>query len=382
MIEQKKDKSVGLITIHNIINFGSILQTYATYKSVTELGYDCKVIDYKYPNRYHIRLLKSQGEFTAQSIVRSAKTYLINLLTFPNAIIQKRKFRNFLKEELTFTQVYKNIREISAKPPFFDIYLTGSDQVWNPKYLNEDTTFLLSFVSEKAKKIAYGASFGSSVLPDQYHDLYKHHLKSYSHISVREKSGITVIEELTSQGAQNVLDPTLLLSGEQWDKIGKPLHIKNKYILCYLVNYMFSPYPFAYELIDRIKELTGFDVIIIGGSYTRWLKSGYKIKNSVGPEEFLTLVSNASFVITSSFHGIAFSINYSKPFYLILNRNPNTDDRGISLLRSLGIEDRAIIKDSPLPRNLDMEVDFTLVNNRLNELRKASIDFLREALDG
>ena len=308
-----KRKTVGLITIHNINNFGSALQTYATFKMVEKLGYQCTVINYKYPNYSNIIIPKKQN--SNFSLRNTFINPLLNFLNKRNSVHKTRIFKSFFDKNLTMTKEYSSKEELEKSLPNFDIYLTGSDQVWNPKYCGNDTTFLLSFAPNDSKKISYAASFGNNEIPNEFADIYKKLLFQYKYISVRESSGVEVLKDLTNKEAKHVLDPTLLLKSSDWNKISGSIGSRKPYILCYILSYSFNPFPFAYKLVEHIKKLTGYDVVWIEGSMKNILKRGYKNVKDVGPKEFLGLFNEASFVITSSFHGTAFSINFNKPFY-------------------------------------------------------------------
>lgn len=380
-------KKVGLITIHGICNFGSVFQTYALQKKVESLGFDCEVINYKYPNEYHKTKYRDKNPYAKVNKVKDTyfdlwRKRFYYRLNFAGRYTQKmiQKFRSFVETFLKTTSEYSTIESLFECEGMYDIYLTGSDQVWNPRYMHEDVSFLLPF-TESENKIAFSASFGTSDIPDKYKELYKPLLSHYKHISTREQSGTTLVKEICSKPAQCTCDPTLLLNGDEWSNLisDKPL-VKGKYILCYVLTYTSDPYPYASDLIEYIRKQLGYKVVCIDDPDKYWLNPRFINKNGCGPLDLLNLFKNASFIISSSFHGAAFSVNLKKDFYSILPPNIN-DERQESFLKRIGAEDRIIRVGDPMPKPEDLRVkNWDEVSNRLNDYRKESMNYLENAL--
>lgn len=380
-------KKVGLITIHGICNFGSVFQTFALQKKVESLGYDCEVINYKYPNEYHKAKYKdknpyatvNEGKDTYFDLWRKRFYYRFNYARrYSQMMIQK--YKRFVDTYLKTTSEYSSIESLFECEGKYDIYLTGSDQVWNPRYMHEDVSFLLPFTESK-NKIAFSASFGTSDIPDQYKELYKPLLSQYKHISTREQSGTTLVNEICSKPAQCTCDPTLLMNGDEWENLikDKPL-VKGKYILCYVLTYTSDPYPYASGLIEYIRKQLGYKVVCIDDPDKYWLNQRFINKNGCGPLDLLNLFKNASFIISSSFHGAAFSVNLKKDFYSILPPNIN-DERQESFLKIVGAEDRIIRVGDPMPNPGELHVkNWDGVSNRLNDYREESMSYLEHAL--
>lgn len=377
-------KKTGLITIHRIYNYGSALQTYATVKSVEKLGYECTVIDYAYPNEFHLKNAPFYLEEKPQaklSLEQRLYRKLMNHLIKQDAETLYTTFKSFLEKHLTFTCPYETLDSILENPPAFDIYITGSDQVWNPKYCGKDLAFLLGFAPDYAVKISYAASFGTHRLMEEYHDFLAEKLSEYDAISVRESSGVDLVKTLTGGDATCVADPTLLLSAEEWNQIASETKFTDKpYILCYILKYSFDPYPYITDLVCDLQKKTGYEVLFIGGYPVNALHPHYKVLPHVSPEEFLSLYRDASLVVTSSFHGTAFALNYSKPFFTVVDNNTTTDDRQLGIIRLLGAENRAIVKGSAFPSKSSLTMDYSTVSQRLGKLRAESLDFLKKSL--
>lgn len=387
-------RTVGLMTLSNVINFGSALQTYATIKTVEKAGFDCTLIDYAYPSAWHINNAPGGENYTSGNKLKSfIKTvlYKIGLLNMAcllwmllhrrKKVVVERIFREFL-EKLPITEKMYDRKSILKIPPEFDIYMTGSDQTWNPRYMHTDYSFLLNFAPDKAPKISYAASFGATEILPAYTEVYKRYLMRYDRISVRESTGVPLVKNLTGQNAVHVPDPTLMLNGCEWNKINKnKLNLPEKYIFAYILNYVFNPYPKVCDLLDHLSQISGLPVVFYGSTPR---ENYLNVDDSMGPEGFVECFANASFVVTTSFHGSAFSVNFEKDFLAVLNHTSSKDDRVKSFLRTVGLENRGII----LPETdilsitaADMNTDHTRSREILNEMREKTFEYLKEALE-
>lgn len=376
-------KTVGLITMHRVVNYGSALQAYALQKAIGDMGYYCEIIDYIFPNRYHLSGQQlHELKITWKSYV---KKYLPIKAVWRNDQIRRNKIKKFWKQYFKIGRtIYSTPSELQENPPVYDIYVTGSDQVWNPRFMKGDSSFLLSFVPDGVKKVAFSSSFACDEIPDSHVEAYKDLLSEYAHISVREQNGMRLIKNLLGRGVPVTLDPTLLFTPAEWKKlcpVSKKKAPRQKYILAYVLNYAFNVIPYIYELIKHVQNKLGYDVIFLG-VVPKELKHVAKSAIGVGPLEFLKLFESASFVVTSSFHGTSFAVNYNIPFYTVVDCNTGKDDRQLSLLRILRIENRAIPVGTGLSTLEPEEKDANDVQNNLAILRDSSLLYLSEALRG
>lgn len=357
--------------MHRPVSFGSSLQAYALQYKIESLGYNAEIIDYKYPNSLH-----SKQNYFKRCLVKIFRLLMNMPFGFPN-IIEGYRFRNFRLNYLKLSSTYNSASDLVANPPLYDIYCTGSDQVWNSKFTKGDTSFLLSFISKDNKKISYASSFAIDYIVSDYIQLYKTYLSQYEHISVRESSGIKIIRELVARPAQLVCDPTLLLTKEEWQPLIQYSKIKiNKpYILVFMLTYSFNPYPEADRIIDKVKHELGHHIVFLSGRKQDYLRKDATVIKSAGPCEFLELVWNASYIITSSFHGVAFSVNFEKDFIAIVKKG-HTDSRLISFLKKVNMEDHAVAYDS-----LDnLSLAHTKSYTELQKFRNDSINYLETIL--
>ena len=158
---------------------------------------------------------------------------------------------------------YRSDRELFANPPLYDAYVVGSDQVWNPQYIGFDTSFFLDFAPEGARRISYASSFTINKLPYVFNNVYKNELVKFAHISVRERSGINIVKELTGKDSINVCDPTLLLSADQWSVLAEQSMFKTDqhFILVYFMAYAYNPYPDVFDYIDRVYKQLNLPIV-------------------------------------------------------------------------------------------------------------------------
>lgn len=250
-------KKIGIITMHKVLNCGSAIQAYALQYFIEKIGYEAEIIDYKFPNKYHksIRPTDNRNIFIR---------FIDNLYTYLNNKYLQYQFSPFYKAFYKLSETsYSSIDSIKYNPPLYDIYVSGSDQVWNPKYVGEDTTFLLDFVHGK-KKVSYSSSIATKNIDSNIECLYSKCLKDYSSISVREELSRNYIEKLSGKRVEFVLDPSLLLTPEDWAPIFNLPHanIKSNYILVYILGYSFDIYSYSNKLINYLEESTGHRILL------------------------------------------------------------------------------------------------------------------------
>lgn len=387
------------MTISNVINFGSAMQTYATIKTVEKLGCNCVLIDYAYPSSWHsdnamgFENAKKRPVPVLRRLLKNClkKLYLLDFVRMIRRIVKPvpeqtglNEFRCFLRK-LPVTPCVYNRKSILKNPPVFDIYMTGSDQTWNPRYLHTDYSFLLNFAPENAPRIAYSASFGAKKMLPEYRTDYIRLLKKYDRISVREPSGVDLVRELTGKTALHVSDPTLMLDRNEWCCVHqKQLDLPEKFIFCYILTYVFNPFPQINKLIKHLSEISGLPVVVFRDGVELVDIKCRELSTDIGPEGFIECFDRADFVITTSFHGAAFSVNFEKDFFAVLNPNPSIDDRVKSFLQTVRLEDRGLDltqTDVSAIRREDMKTDHSASVPEIRKMRERAVDFLTEAID-
>lgn len=368
-------KKVEVITMHRIVNYGSVLQAYATQQIIKKLGYDIEFIDY-YPERMHMmgmlkRIKNKKNIFKKSFFLRN----IARIIILPSYIKRFFVFKNFIKDKLNLSEkTYYTYDDINKKLPIADIYCTGSDQVWNSGWNEKiDKSFFLDFgCIDNTKKIAYAASFGKDKLNENEIDKTKELLKKYKYISVREKSGVNILENLGIENSTNVVDPTLLLNKKNWESITSDKYDNKDYILIYNLN--------RNKKIDKyskkISKQTGLKIKRLSYQFHEF----YKIGNSCfipNVSDFLSLIKNSKYIITDSFHAIVFSVIFNKEFFILYPDKYST--RLQSILELLNLEDRVIYDITDL-KILNKKINYKSVNKKINVLKKESIEWLKDAL--
>ena len=371
---------IGIITLHKVLNFGSALQAYALQHFLEKQGYtETELIDYKYPNKFH------KGKFKLDK-----PTIRIFLGTFKDFIFNKRRdtnrrFRDFYKEYFNLSpREYKSIEQIEKDPPLYDLYITGSDQVWNVNTLKNDPVMYCSFAPQNAEIISFGSSFTNKTLPVKYQEDVKRRLKRYKKIGVREQSSIEILIDLGLTSHKEVMvtcDPTLLLTKEDYHELAlkSELKIEDDFILVYGLTYAYNPEPALSSIVDNVARQLNCKV------YTLWFrhphfKSEHKEIWGIGPCEFCYLFEHAKFIITSSFHGTMFSVINRKPFVSIVPRKNEKDTRIKDFLDKVGLKQNYVFADST-DYQLNMEnVYNNSVEDNISSIISESIDFLLSAL--
>lgn len=315
--------------------------------------------------------------------MRKFGTYIKNTISFKDVFLQKLKgkkikFRQFEQDNLIFSNKVYSLKEIKNCQNNYSAIIVGSDQVWNHEFSFVIQPYFLEFIDNKVKKISFAASFGVNSIPNSYFERYAKWLKSFDFLSVREKSGADIIKQIANIDASIVLDPTLLIEAKEWNKlIDSVPKTKEKYILCYTLS---AENTLAIDIAKKIAVNKKYKIIKIGNSKEDINIPNIETRWQVGPLEFLTLIRDAEIIVTNSFHGTAFSINFGKPFYCTLNKANTRIGRILDLLKLVGLEDRIIYSASEFSQK-EINIASGNVNTlKLNEERIKSISFLQNAL--
>jgi len=370
-------RTVGTITYHRTINYGAILQAYALQRTLAAIGYVAEIIDYWDP----------RTEIAAFSHYRRVRHLIWHSLVKKMLVGTKRQRRTeeFRRGYLRLSERrYSDPETLRTDPPLYDAYITGSDQVWNPHIHNNDSSYFLTFAPPGKRRISYAASFGVSRIPDRFVSEYKKWLKQIHCLSVREVEGKQIIKQLTGRDAELVLDPTLLLDQEQWRRIAVPYESSKPYILCYYMPGDKKVNKSITELARQVSTLTDWKVIRIGQKEYMRLHPWRHGVFDAGPREFLGLFQNASFIVTNSFHGTAFAVNYRKPFLVPINQDlppeKKLTSRITTLVKMLRLEHRLVRVGERLLGENVLDVDYQAVAAILEQERQKAIAFLRRSL--
>lgn len=307
-------KRVAVLTFHRANNYGALLQAHALSHVINRLGANGEVLDYRpcaMETFYHsfiprVKRVKSFLLLLLYRIFRDAKT--------------RRRFAEFRRDMMRVSaQVYRSLSELKMANELYDVFIVGSDQVWNPEIAKKcgedsDLAYLLDFVQDAGKKKSYAASIGVSVLNDQTGALYRDKLSDFSTISVREHNAAELLAPLLNRQVRTVCDPVLLMSAEEWAEFERPYKLPNNdYILVYSVGGGRELLPYAGQLAaqERCAVYSIQPPIVGTASYCQKQRL-----TGVGPAEFIWLIHHARAVVTSSFHGSAFSLLFQKELHV------------------------------------------------------------------
>ena len=364
---------VSIITCHHVYNYGASLQAYALQRYLKVLGHDVRIIDYR-PEYLSIAYSfwnlpdgKENDKFRNNILLH----FLLSLRLFNKRFSTWRRiapFDRFKRHYLICTDRFSSYKKLADNPPEADVYIAGSDQIWNTNIHNGlDPAFYLRFGDETTKRIAYAASFAMPYLPHEHQSFVKTCLSYFDSVSVRESTGLDILKSIGIKG-QIVLDPVFLLSQKQWlDVIGCENCAQGGYVLVYCLN---PESDLLFKKANEISKTLGKPVKIVEG-IKKVRQRGNVIRNA-GPIEFVRLIANAAFVVTDSFHGTAFSIIFERQFAVWHVHSDSC--RIIDLLHTLNME-QCINNDSQI-----ITYDWPTIRETINALSDLSKDYIITSL--
>lgn len=346
---------IALLTIWREKNYGAELQAYATIKVLQQLGHDVEMIDIRLSDCSHLNWKGNIGRFISQ--------------LGPS----HKKFCNFWNKHIPTTKRYKSIKEIQANPPQADVYIVGSDQVWNPKLTKEFATlYFLNFGDNNVKRISYASSFGTDKwnYPNLKEEV-KSLLDRFAHVTCREDSGVEILNEEFGIFADHVIDPTLLLDNYS-DLTGQTT--ERETLVYYPLSTDHELETYSHKLAEELNLIAvnnKFCTTIL--DFAEW--------DRVSIAEWVKNIAEAKFVVTRSFHGMVFSILHKRQF-AVLAGNHGRSTRLTSLLKILGIEDRFFnsIEELDNAKPWTKTIDYTAVYPKLMKIRELSINTLKRSL--
>ena len=360
-------------------NYGAALQSYGLSKALTDMGVENEV--YRYQNWARSTYGMSKVSRLKYEALKAAKL----LLTGGE---RAKRFTTFRETYIPMTEkLYGNNDELRQDPGDYDVYISGSDQIWNPKLFVFDYSYFLDFVPEGKKKISFASSFGKAGFEESYKEKCGKLLEKYAHISVREKSGEAIVKDLCGKDAVTSVDPTLLLTKEDWMPLTENASEKAKNfngILCYIMPGDTLVEAAIEKLAQQLHEKTGLPIMRLGIKEHKvfsYKKDEVDIK--AGPADFLAYFANAQYVVTNSFHGTAFSVNFGKDAYIPINDTLPPEkalhERVKSLLSQVEGETLMVPASNPvLPERI---LDHEKIAANLTALRQESKDYLKRALE-
>lgn len=365
---------IKTITCHDVYNSGASLQAYALVTYLNSLGHDAEIIDYKpdYLSRHYSLSYVTNKKFN-RFLIREA--YLLAKL--PSRLIarygkRKTNYDIFREKYLPVTRTqYHSNDDLKNNTPKADLYIAGSDQIWNTLFENgKDPAFYLDFVPKGGKKVSYAASFATESIVEEWKAVLKKRLSSFHAIAVRELSGLTILESLGINNGTVVLDPVFLLEKKEWEL----LSIYNTGCEPYLLVYDFDGSNLIKKLAEKVAKEKGLKIYTL-----QQLGYGDKVFCDAGPIEFLSLVKNADMVLSNSFHATAFSLIFERNFFVFI-RKEHINTRMKDLVEMFGLGAR-MVSDYDF-EILSEDIDYISVQIKMKKIIDKSKQYLNDVIEG
>jgi len=385
-IKMDNNKNIGLLSLHWMNNYGTILQTFALQKAIKNEGYYSEYICYLPKNGIAKKSIVNIFIDEFPSSLRRVIPFIKNRLTEYRIKTVSRKIenRNYLFEKFrkkyikVGEKIYLTEEELNINPPKYDIYITGSDQIWNPNLSYSNEAFMLKFIKENSRKNAYASSIGIVNITNFYKKTLYENLKDFNLLSCREATGVRILEEILSRKVMEVVDPTMLLCIDDFYEIAVPYHnMPKEYMLCYFL----GDKKWQRRYSKKVAKIRNIPIFYIAHNSNELGK-----KNAlwdVGPQEFVSLLMNATCICTDSFHGSVLSLIFHRDLFGFCKRDDSEKTSDNSRLKDFykkfSIENRLILYETCDPINCG-DIDYIKVDQIIKKEKKTSYMYLKKIL--
>ena len=361
-----KWKKIGIITFQNAINYGAVLQCYALQTFIKQNNIDCEVIDYQCD-----KLKKDYRNFKIYD--KSLKGFIVSCAKIPFNYGKKRKFLEFRKKNINLSQKKYNSKNIATANDIYGTFITGSDQVWNLQLTNYDVNYFLDFANQSKLCYSYAASIGKAKASDKELNIIKKQLEKFNKISVREKNLKEQLSKINDKEIVKVLDPVFLIENNQWKQLAIKPKIK-KYVLVYALHE-----TMCYKVAQKLAALLNLEIVCLQSNFKKPIKAKYVF--DAGINEFLGYMENAKYVVTDSFHGVAFSLIFKRNLKFVLKQDlKGLNDRLESLAEEFDLNE-AIVNVESSGEKLIEETNYKEIDNRIQNSVIYSKKYLKEILE-
>lgn len=384
-------KRICILTqYHNTTNYGGALQAYALCRVLNSMGYVCEQLDIDFTGKF-VNLNRKKSRFSR--FLKPVKLLYAQFLKFKcRKMIHQQKdtqklwekaFYDFTYHKIPHSKRQYNQKNVAECVRDYDVFIVGSDQVWNPLWYYEP--FFLTFVPEGKKKISYAASISQAQLSDQVKEIYAAHLKTFDAVSVREYQSVELLTEFLNMRVEQVLDPTLLLAKNAWLELVSERMIDSPYVLCYFLGNDGNMRQLAKQYAKQTKKILVNIKNATAILHTNDIQYGDIALDAPSPDEFLSLIKFADVVFTDSFHACVFSIIFEKQFWSFSRFEfKDMSSRMETLMQLFGLEKRYLGSADMTLLNGMLEasdIDYALPQNVYEEKKQASYDYLRRSID-
>lgn len=386
----KDKKKIGLILAYQGVNYGMLLQAYATQRFIERQGFKTEILEYTRTSYKHIRFTPWLLVYVADKILKKIKknkqkrTEILDETHRKNISDRKSISNKFIESKLTNRRVIKGIEALETAGKEYDGVLIGSDQMWPPDAAFSNFTSL-RFVPDSTNKISYATSLGVSAYPYYCRSSAAQFWKRINHLSVREEQGKRIIQDICKIPVEVVVDPTYLFTRDEWKELIPNQQIVTvDYILCYFLGATKE----HKELARKFAEKKGLKLVsILSTESVSDIDLSYadEIITGKGPSDFINLIRNASYVLTDSFHGVAFSVINNKQFYVFyrtkVGSKNSRNSRIDNILNMWNLQDRLVLNDATVDMFASADINYDHVNELVARKRNHSVSFLINALD-
>ena len=358
------------LTYDHTTNYGSCFQAYALQHTIENM-----VIQGEHPSYFLIPL----STFRDSPVIASSKnvSFIIHVKRILRKLIKfihRKQFIPFEKDFMKYANCHR-FADLSLLNNDADAFVCGSDVIWNPDFNSRRGVFFLDFATKH--KFSYAASVGKAEVDKEYITFMKEELASFDAISVREKTSLKIVKKCTEKDVQVVVDPVILLDSEEWEKVMVKQPCNNKYIFAYTTHFNNTFKTF----LQALKKKTGLQVILFewNESVSKLIKHGMLFVQS--PNEWVSLLKEAEYVVTNSFHATVFSVIFHKKFYTVVDtdRTKGTNVRMYDFLNTIGLESRFC---SSVPDTIDLsEIDYTTADEKIASMRTESLAYIQRNLE-
>lgn len=359
---------IGILTFHYALNQGAVLQAYALQTYLERQGHKVEFIDYRPMRRYTWR------NFFSKSLSNS-------LFKIMNVYYGEKYSKNgIFSKVLNYGSVrYASFEELKMYPPIYDLYIVGSDQVWHFPH-SIDLVYLMAWVPDGAHIVSYAASFGQHMPPKDNIQKFAYYLCRFNKISVRESSGVEYANSLlNNKKAIQSIDPTLLLTISDYNKIEERCNVGYDFFSCYILTKMETPH---YEIIERVQLYLKCRLINLRNPDTCVFLKGYT-NIIVTPYQWLYYIKNSKAVICSSFHAVVFSIIFHKPFIVLITEDMQTNGGNLrvkSLLEPLGLLHHCVhsANELALQQLLSEKINWINIDAKISRIADEAKQYLNQ----
>ncbi len=387
---------IGIVTYVKCDNYGAELQAFALQWKLNKLGYNAEVINLEKRNldmkrnpfviwggiRMRLKKYGLKGIFSILMKSKETRKKIRIQHDCKEKIENKHKlFEKFFEEKIRHSVQYYTLDAISGTRELdYDVFIAGSDQIWNFVHTDRLDVYFLMFANKyNARKISYAASISINRIPHRLRKIYGDYISNIEQLSVRELHGAKLIKKYWNRDAEVVLDPTFLLTKADWIReVANVPMIKDDYLLIYTLSGSTHIRKMATSIANKLK----LKVVNIKSDYMEEPDDDTIHLYEIGPAEWVGLWSNAKYIVTDSFHGTAFSINFNISFTTLVNPVSMMNSRVLSLLEIMQLQSRIVydnLEELAIPENLT--IDFEIVNNILTKWKAKSLDFIITALN-